>query len=113
MVTDEDCLTILTLSGALVPAGMCDLICVLMEHELIDVQINTGAVIIHDLVEVFSDVSHYVGTPNVDDNDLFNKRIYRIYNTFLPEDNYKNAQNNIFEIIKKLRSKNKFLDSYC
>ena len=97
----------------MVPAGMGDLICVLMEHKFIDVQINTGTVIIHDLVEVFYDVSHYVGSPNMDDNDLFNLQIYRIYDTFLPEDDYKKAKNNMLEIMKKLLSKNKILDSYC
>lgn len=102
MVTNENCLTVMGLSGAMVPAGMGDLICELIEHKLIDVLITTGANTIHDLVDVFGNVGHFVGSPNVDDNELFNLRINRIYDTFLPEDNYKNAENHLLEIIHKL-----------
>ncbi|MFX1316218.1 MAG: deoxyhypusine synthase family protein [Promethearchaeota archaeon] len=102
MVTDKNILTVLTLSGAMVPAGMGDLICNLVENKLIDVLVTTGANTIHDLVDVVSDVGHYIGNSNVDDDDLFKARINRIYNTFLPEDNYKKAENELLEIIHDL-----------
>ena len=102
MVTREDCLTVMALSGAMVPAGMGNIICELMEHELINVLVTTGANIIHDLVDVFGNIGHFVGSPNVDDNELFKLRINRIYDTFLPEDNYKNAENHMLDIIHKL-----------
>jgi deoxyhypusine synthase len=102
MVTNDDILTVMALSGAMVPAGMGELICVLMDHKLIDVIVTTGANTIHDLVDVFADVGHYVGSPNVDDDQLFKVRINRIYDTFLPEKNYKNAENNLLTIIHKL-----------
>jgi deoxyhypusine synthase len=101
MVTNNDCLTVLTLSGAMVPAGMGKLICDLMEHKLIDVLISTGANIIHDLVDVFSNIGHYMGSSNVDDDELFKHRINRIYDVFLPEDNYKSAEDGILEIIQE------------
>lgn len=99
MVTDDEILTVLTLSGAMVPAGMGDLICALIENKLIDVIISTGANTIHDLVDAVSDIGHYIGSPNVDDNELFKARINRIYDTFLPEDNYKRAENVLLDII--------------
>jgi deoxyhypusine synthase len=101
MVTNKKILTVITLSGALVPAGMAELICALIEHNLIDVIVSTGANTIHDLVDAVSDIGHYVGSSNVDDDDLFNARINRIYDTFLPEDNYKLAENVLLDIIKK------------
>ncbi|MFX1494273.1 MAG: deoxyhypusine synthase family protein [Promethearchaeota archaeon] len=101
MVTDDEILTVLTLSGAMVPAGMGDLICALIENKLIDVIISTGANTIHDLVDAVSNIGHYIGTPNVDDNELFMARINRIYDTFLPEDNYKRAENVLLDIIHK------------
>ncbi|TFG01224.1 MAG: hypothetical protein EU542_07315 [Promethearchaeota archaeon] len=100
MTRNPDCLTVMTLSGAMVPAGMGDLICVLMEHGLIDVLVTTGATVIHDIVDVFSNVGHYVGSSNVDDDDLFKHRINRIYDVFLPEDNYQNAEEGLHEIIQ-------------
>ncbi|MBD3255537.1 MAG: deoxyhypusine synthase [Candidatus Lokiarchaeota archaeon] len=100
MVKDEAILTVMTLSGAMVPAGMGDLICALLERKLIDVLITTGANIIHDLVDVASDIGHYVGSPDVSDEELFEQRINRIYDTFLPENNYKKAEDKLFEIIR-------------
>ena len=101
MVSSDKVLTVLTLSGAMVPAGMGDIICALIEHKLIDVIVSTGANIIHDIVDAFSNIGHYIGNANVDDNELFHHRINRIYDVFLPEDNYKKAENEILKIIKK------------
>ena len=102
MVTDDKILTVMTLSGALVPAGMAEVICALIENKLIDVIVSTGANTIHDLVDAVSKVGHYIGSLNVDDNDLFKARINRIYDTFLPEDNYKLAENVLLDIIHKV-----------
>jgi len=99
MVNNDNILTVLTLSGAMVPAGMGDIICALIENKLIDVIVSTGANTIHDLVDAVSDIGHYIGSSNVDDNELFKARINRIYNTFLPEDNYKRAENILLDII--------------
>ncbi|MFX1328442.1 MAG: deoxyhypusine synthase family protein [Promethearchaeota archaeon] len=100
MVTNKNCLTVLTLSGAMVPAGMGKLVSVLMENKLIDVLISTGANVTHDLVDAASDVGHYLGSHNVDDNDLFKHRINRIYDVFLPEDNYEKADKELLRIIQ-------------
>jgi len=102
MVSDDNILTVLALSGAMVPAGMGDLICVLIENKLIDVLVTTGANTIHDLVDVVTDVGHYIGSSSVDDNELFKARINRIYDTFLPEDNYKQAEEILLKIIHEL-----------
>ncbi|MBD3212155.1 MAG: deoxyhypusine synthase [Candidatus Lokiarchaeota archaeon] len=100
MVSNDRILTVLTLSGAMVPAGMGEIICTLMEYQLIDVLVSTGANVIHDLVDTFSDVGHYVGSSEVDDGDLFENRINRIYDVFLPEENYKRAEDGILELIQ-------------
>jgi len=105
MVTDEDILTVLTLSGAIVPAGMGDLVCVLIEHHLIDAIITTGATISHDLVDVFANGGHYIGNSNVDDNELFKHRINRIYDVYLPEDNYIDTERKLLGIIRQTFSK--------
>ncbi len=102
ITTDDEILTVLTVSGAMVPAGMGDLISSLIENKLIDVLITTGANIIHDLVDTVSNIGHFIGSSDVDDNELFNLRINRIYDTFLPEDNYKLAEVKLLEIIKDI-----------
>ena len=100
MVSNKNCLTVLTLSGAMVPAGMGELISVLMEYNLIDILISTGANLIHDLVDAVSNVGHYLGSLNVDDDELFKHRINRIYDIFLPEENCDKADIKLLEIIQ-------------
>jgi deoxyhypusine synthase len=102
MVTNTNCTTVLTLSGAMVPAGMGELISTLIDLKLIDVLVSTGANIIHDLVDVFAKGGHYLGSSEVNDDDLFNNRINRIYDIFLPEENYTEAERNILNIIREL-----------
>jgi len=104
MVTNTDCTTVLTLSGAMVPAGMGELISTLIDLKLIDVLVSTGANIIHDLVDVFAEGGHYLGSSEVNDDDLFHNRINRIYDVFLPEENYTEAERNILNIIHELYS---------
>ncbi|MHA1883671.1 MAG: deoxyhypusine synthase family protein [Promethearchaeota archaeon] len=102
MVESEDILTVLTLSGAMIPAGMGDLIIELIEHNLIDVIISTGANITHDLIDSVCEIGHYLGSSEADDNELFKHRINRIYDIFLPESSYDAADKKLFEIIQSL-----------
>ena len=102
IVTEKDILTVLTLSGAMVPAGMGEIICALMEYRLIDVLVTTGANIIHDLVDAAVDIGHYKGEQNVNDEELFKLRINRIYDIFLPEENYEIAERKLLKIIKEI-----------
>jgi len=102
MVTEDEILTILALSGAMVPAGMGELVSILMENHLIDALVTTGANTIHDLVDSVSNVGHFIGSSNVDDDDLFEHRINRIYDVFLPEDKYKLAEDELLRIIHEI-----------
>ncbi|MFW9896737.1 MAG: deoxyhypusine synthase family protein, partial [Candidatus Thorarchaeota archaeon] len=108
MVIDKECLTILTLSGALVPAGMGKLICALLEHKLVDVIVSTGANITHDFIDAVTDGGHYIGSSEVDDNILYKQRINRIYDVFLPEDNYDMAEMELLRILKKIFASKEF-----
>jgi deoxyhypusine synthase len=100
MFKDESCLTILTLSGAMVPAGMGLLICELIEKKLIDVIISTGANITHDFIDAVVNGGHFIGSTKIDDEDLFRHRINRIYDVFLPEDNYDKAEKELLKILQ-------------
>jgi deoxyhypusine synthase len=101
MFNDEDCLTILTLSGAMVPAGMGKLICELIENRLVDMIVSTGANITHDFIDAVLHGGHFLGSANVDDDDLYKHRINRIYDIFLPEDNYDSAEKELLKILKR------------
>jgi deoxyhypusine synthase len=102
MFLDDDCLTILSLSGAMIPAGMGELICECLSNDLIDVIVSTGANITHDFIDAVKGVGHYLGASNVNDEQLYLNRINRIYDIFLPEDNYDDAEKRLLNIMLKL-----------
>jgi deoxyhypusine synthase len=91
MARDEGCLRIMTLAGALIPAGMGGVIGDLMEAGVVDCLISTGANVTHDLIEIAGG-RHYIGSEHVDDAELQREQINRIYDTFLPETEYITAQ---------------------
>ncbi len=91
MARDEGCFRVMTLAGALIPAGMGGVICDLMEAGVVQCLISTGANVTHDLVEAAGG-RHYIGSEHVDDAELQRLQINRIYDTFLPETDYITAQ---------------------
>ena len=102
MLSDKDCLSILTLSGAMIPAGMGNIIAELIDNKLIDILVSTGANIMHDFIDAVSHGGHYLGHTEVDDEYLYDNRINRIYNVFLPEDYYDKAEQALFDLILKV-----------
>jgi len=71
----------LGLAGALVPAGMRRVVAYLIKNRLIDCLVSTGANLFHDVHEILGN-KHYRGTEKIDDNQLRQLKIDRIYDTF-------------------------------
>ncbi len=90
MVRDDECLIVMTLAGAMVPGGMEEVITQLIERKVIDALVSTGANISHSMVNHADpeNQGHYVGATAVDDVELYEHHINRIYDTFLPEEGY-------------------------
>ncbi len=74
-----------TLSGAMTPAGMGGVIITLIEHGFIDMIISTGANLYHDM-HFALDLAVHQGDFQVDDIELFEAGIERIYDIFITED---------------------------
>jgi deoxyhypusine synthase len=81
---DSDIRVWFGLAGAMVPAGMRKLVVSLMKHGLIDILVSTGANLYHDYIETVG-FPHYIGSPHVDDRELREAKIDRIYDTFADE----------------------------
>jgi len=88
MADDKECKVFFGLAGAMVPAGMKNIIIDMLEQGYIDVLVTTGANLTHDLIEALG-FKHYQGKKCVDDKELFEKKIDRIYESFMPNDSYK------------------------
>jgi len=98
----EDKITILMgLSGAMVPAGMRKIISWLIRNRYIDVLVSTGANLFHDIHEALG-FKHYLGRENVDDSELFERGIDRIYDVFAFEGEFNVIDRMLAEIISEL-----------
>jgi deoxyhypusine synthase len=91
MLKDKECAVILTLAGSLISAGLKKAIITLIENNMIDAIVSTGANIVdQDFFEGLG-FKHYIApgspeAPPVDDMTLRNLMIDRIYDTYIDED---------------------------
>ncbi|EAZ92700.1 1,9-bis(guanidino)-5-aza-nonane synthase [Crocosphaera chwakensis] len=86
MISDPDCAIILCLAGSLFSAGLKGVVCDLINHNMVDAIVSTGANIVdQDFFEALG-FHHYVGDPFADDEILRQLRIDRIYDTYIDED---------------------------
>jgi deoxyhypusine synthase len=87
MLKDPGCTIFLGLSGAVVPAGMRTLVADLIRRHLVDVIVSTGAAMVHDAIEAVGG-HHYKGGWAVNDQELYRYHLFRIYDLFVPEEDY-------------------------
>jgi deoxyhypusine synthase len=95
MFGDKGCTVFLGLAGAMVPAGMKEIIIDLLDN--VDVFVSTGANLTHDLIESLGE-SHYQGDDSTDDKTLNKEGIDRIYNVFM--------KNSVYEKLEDFFEKN-------
>jgi len=90
MLSDRDCTVILTLAGSLVSAGLKEALITLVECDMVDVIVATGAIVIdQDFFEALG-FRHYMapGSPDApvaSDEELHELGIDRIYDTYVAE----------------------------
>ncbi len=75
----------LTVAGAMTPAGLGGCVIELMERGLVDFVISTGANLYHDLHYALNFTLHR-GSPFLDDVDLYERGIIRIYDVLFRAD---------------------------
>jgi deoxyhypusine synthase len=91
MLADKGCAVIVTLAGSLVSAGLKKALITLVENNMIDAIVSTGANIVdQDFFEGLG-FKHYIApgspeAPPVDDLTLRDMMIDRIYDTYIDED---------------------------
>ncbi len=104
MCRDKKCLKVMSLAGAMVPAGMALLVMRLVEKRLLDVIVCTGATMSHDVCNTIAqgEQAHYVGDEFANDLALRNASINRIYDTYLSEKDFQRAETALIELLPKL-----------
>jgi len=86
MIKDKECGIILTLAGSLFSAGLKKVVYDLVMNNMVDAIVSTGAIIVdQDFFEALG-FKHYKGTKFVDDNEMRELMIDRIYDTYIDEE---------------------------
>jgi len=102
MLKDEKCKVILTLAGSLFSAGLKDVVADMVENNMVDAIVSTGALMVdQDFFEALG-YKHYVGTPFSDDSELRDLAIDRIYDTYIDEDELRVCDMTVAEIADSL-----------
>lgn len=92
---------LLGLAGAMVPAGMRKVIVYLIENRMIDCLVSTGANLFHDLHESLG-YFHYQGANQVNNNELWEEGIDRIYDVFAKDSEFTEVDKFIINFLKRL-----------
>ena len=102
MLKEKKCAVILTLAGSTSAAGCMQAYVDLVENNMVDAIVATGASIVDmDFFEALG-FKHYQGTPFVDDKQLRELYIDRIYDTFISEDDLQACDKTIKKIADAL-----------
>lgn len=105
MQEDKECAVFLTLAGSLISAGLKQVVVDLIKNNMVDVIVSTGANIVdQDFFEALG-FKHYVGTQFIDDNELRNLMIDRIYDTFIDEEELRICDDTIAQLCNSLPTK--------
>ncbi|MEJ2721709.1 MAG: deoxyhypusine synthase family protein [bacterium] len=81
---EQDAYVLMGLAGAMTAAGMRRLVSKLIEYRYIDCLVSTGANLFHDIYETLG-TPHYMGSPEADDEELFECGLDRVYDTYADE----------------------------
>lgn len=102
MLSDTGCTSWLTLAGSTSAGGCMQVYVDMVRYNMIDAIVATGASIVDmDFFEALG-FRHYRGTPHVDDRQLRELYIDRIYDTFIDEEELQVCDNTIRKIADSL-----------
>ncbi|KPK44939.1 MAG: deoxyhypusine synthase [Phycisphaerae bacterium SG8_4] len=102
MITDDECTIILCIAGSTSAAGCMKIYSDMVRYGMVDAIVATGATIVDmDFFEALG-FKHYKGSPHVDDRQLRELYIDRIYDTFIDEEQLQICDTTIKEIADSL-----------
>jgi deoxyhypusine synthase len=101
MLKDDATTKFFGLAGAMVPAGMRNIVSGLIRDGHIDVLVSTGANLVHDIIESLG-LSHYKGSEVADDDALCREQIDRIYDVYVPELHFTSLEEHLLRVFQDI-----------
>lgn len=86
----EDFTKFFALAGAMVPAGMRNIVSDMIHKGYIDVLVTTGANLVHDIIECFG--HHSMGDLETADANLRKNGLSRIYDVYLSDEHFEHFE---------------------
>ncbi len=100
MARDKDCCVVLTLAGAMTVAKMGLVICDLIDSDIVNIVVSTGALMAHGLVEAVGR-SHFRCNPAMSDAQLFAAGYNRVYDSLEPEINLDRVEEVVQSLLRR------------
>jgi deoxyhypusine synthase len=100
MARDEDCFVVMTLAGAMTVAKQGLVISELIDREIVNAIVSTGALMAHGLVEA-TGRAHFRYDPQVPDEQLYQEGYNRVYDTLEPEQNLDDVERVLFQVLEE------------
>jgi deoxyhypusine synthase len=105
MLQDKECSIILCLAGSLFSAGLKKVVYDLIDNNMVDAIVSTGAIMVdQDFFEGLG-YKHYIGSPFTSDDMLFKNHIDRIYDTYIDEDELRECDMTVAKIAEGLEAR--------
>lgn len=104
MLRDKQAKKFFGLAGAMVPAGLRQVVVDMLRDSYIDVLVSTGANLVHDLAEAFGG-KHYKGSCAADDRVLYEKGVNRIFDVYSPSQDFELLEQNFVEILGSIKQR--------
>ncbi|MFX0086254.1 MAG: deoxyhypusine synthase [Candidatus Hodarchaeota archaeon] len=101
MIRNKDCTVFLGLAGALIPGGMRNIIRTMIEKDMVNCIVTTGANLSHDLLET-SGGSHYHGSETLNDIKLKEIQMSRIFSTLIPYESFTRFEKMAQEVLQSI-----------
>ncbi len=98
MTKDKDCFRVLTLSGAMTIAQMSLVVCDMIENNMVNAIVTTGALISHGFIESIG-LKHFKVPKNSTDRNLYLKQFNRVYDTLEAEENFDKMTETFYNIL--------------
>ncbi|HEX4999785.1 MAG TPA: deoxyhypusine synthase family protein [Terriglobia bacterium] len=105
MTSDPECVTFLTLSGAMTIAKMAFVICDMIDLGMVHGISSTGALMAHGLIEGVG-LRHYKHNPAHSDLFLAEHKLNRVTDTLEPEENFTHIEHIVDEVLWTFDSTN-------
>ncbi|HEV2853220.1 MAG TPA: deoxyhypusine synthase family protein [Thermoanaerobaculia bacterium] len=101
ILSDPNCTIVVTISGAMTIAKMGLILCEMIDNNMADIIVSTGAILTHALSEAIGG-SHYKHHPSISDEQLYELSYNRIYDTLEPDENLARNEEFVSEILNEV-----------